>query len=272
MNLRPYIDRPQKPREPAQVEPRFGQDPVEAAGRNQSQPGGMEDGATRLTRLVEHQSFQSAEILRSLAAIAAALIHDKDKSDMRRMHEQLENIGVRLRRVEETMAKLTATVSGAAQPPARPAYPRSDASQTPPPRVADARASDPSGGFNAAYRNLATEGQIDHPDEVRTTIEAIAREQGLPRDSRAEALVKATFSVLPKALNRWSATALQTFVAHLLGPSSLLIRPKIGDVLDLQAHNDCSTEVTGTRGRVREVIFPGVRQGERVLVRALVQT
>jgi hypothetical protein len=273
LNPYPFIDRQQRPRETADAEPRFGRSVGEAAVRSSTEPVSRDNDLARLTRLIQHQSEQSAEIQRSVAVIATFLNRDESSRVSQQQDAKLETISARLRRIEDALAKLTAPA-----PPLeissqlRAGRPKFEAAQTKSASPEPAKIGDLADGFHAAYRDLAAEGAIEQSDKVMATIEAIAQEQNLPWDSRAEALVKATFSLLPKTLNRWSPTSLQAFLARLLGPSSSLIRPKIGDALDLTAHNDCSIEVAGTRSRVREVIFPGVRQGERVLVRALVHT
>jgi len=282
----------------AQVSPKAGGERAEPGiSRSAQEPLARPDGERielqrdldRLARLIERQAAQLMQCQQSLTSIQSMLSVENERRAGSSVHAQLESINARLRQLEGFLRNMVdATPAGGPAPPVvrapstapAPLRPARGAAETTSHRVAPTTAAretvnpkDLSQDFPAAFRDLASGAGVEHADKLLVRIEAGAREQNMPWDSRCEALTKLAFGLLPKALNGHAPVGpLQKFVARLLGPGATLITPRQGDAFEPSIHQDCSAEVTGTRSRVNGTIFPGVRLGERVLVRALVQT
>lgn len=128
-------------------------------------------------------------------------------------------------------------------------------------------------GLGAAWKAVAGELAEAGGGDIAHLIANATGTQGGALAASGEALVRALFGHLSRApLPTLPVDALERFACGVLGPSAALIRPGVGEAFDYRSHQDYTERSAGPRNRIREVLCPGVRVGESVLVRAAVRT
>jgi hypothetical protein len=252
--------------ESERAEPRFGRAKLET--RDNDEAASVRQDIERLTRLVEaqsrhieSQSLALGECKQLLTAICKAIARAEPKPDAAK--------------AEAVVAARPATSAArtfSPPPVVRPVAPAAVQPRAAAPVVRREPERAPRPDFPSAFRDLMDGMGVERPEKLLEEIEACAARQSLPSDSRVEASIKAAFSLLPDTMKGMPFGPLQVFVSRLLGPSGTLIQPSVGDAFDPSFHHDCSTGLTGSRSRVREMVSPGVRNADRVVIRSLVLT
>ena len=236
--------------------------------------GGGQEFGRRASAQPEDDLARMGREVERLASIVVAQAHQLDANSQ--MIAECQKAIVRLSR---QIADTGTRPAPSAPMTARPVPPRIEEAPRPsttrreaPPIIRrDAPAARPV-DLGAAFRKLAARAGLAKPEELLEQIEGCAAQHSLPSDSRTAALAKATFSLLSDTLTGDAAATLEPFVVELLGTSASLIEPQSGDTFDPTLHHDYSTEVIGSRGRIRRVVFPGLKDGATVVIRARVLT
>jgi hypothetical protein len=246
--------------------PRFGR--ASDASRFGGTDTPHDDSAAEIAALRQQLNAQAAEIRdisRVVQHIWETLGYGRNEPTYfqqvdRRLQALADEIG-RIQARSERPAIIRPTMRPApppAAPPVAPAVPKPA-----PPAAHD---------FGGALRALMAAGAIADADEFVQRVQNGASQQFSSSQNRTEAAIKAVFNLLPQIAPAIRHADLQAFALRALGNEATLIVPVVGMAFDLTSHTDCSMTMTGSRDRVRECIFPGLRCNERVLVRALVRT
>ncbi len=124
-----------------------------------------------------------------------------------------------------------------------------------------------------AWTRLATAFGLRDDTALLERIESGVERRLASSGSRNEAVVRSAFSQLGgMTLAHLPMDALRAFVVEFVGGGVDLISPTPGENFDPSLHEDFSVRTTGYRDRISDFVFPGVRRGGRVLLRAIVRT